>query len=96
MSETPNQPAKPSNYLALAIICTVCCCLPAGIVSIVYAARVNEAYARGDYEMALSHSKNARTWGLVGLIAGAVFLILYMVALFGFGFMSEYWDYGGY
>lgn len=30
------EPAKPNNYLALAIVCTVVlCCLPLGIVGIV-------------------------------------------------------------
>lgn len=33
-----NQPQfPPNNHLALAIITTILCCLPAGIVSIVYA-----------------------------------------------------------
>ena len=30
-------PPKPDNNLVLAIICTICCCLPLGIVGIVKA-----------------------------------------------------------
>ncbi len=87
MSEMENQPPKPSNYLALAIICTVCCCLPAGIVSIIYAARVNEVYARGDYHLADQYSRNARTWGIVGLVVGGIGVIIYL-AIFGFGIFA--------
>ncbi|MBC2840011.1 CD225/dispanin family protein [Robiginitalea sp. SC105] len=82
-----NQPPKPNNYLVLAIICTVCCCLPAGIVSIVYAARVNETYARGEYTLAEQYSSSARTWGIVGLVIGGIGVIIYL-ALFGFGIFA--------
>ena len=78
---------KPSNYLALAIICTVCCCLPAGIVSIVYAARVNETFERGEYELAEKYSSNARTWGIVGLVIGGIGVIIYL-AIFGLGIFA--------
>lgn len=88
------EPQKPSNYLALAIVCTVCCCLPAGIVSIVYAARVNETFARGEYELAEKYSSNAKTWGIVGLVVGGIGVILYL-ALFGFGFFAALMESGG-
>ena len=31
------QPVRPDNYLVVAILTTICCCMPFGIVSIVYA-----------------------------------------------------------
>lgn len=93
MNSTENQPRKPSNYLALAIICTVCCCLPAGIVSIIYAARVNEAYERGDYQLAEQHSSNARTWGIVGVVIGGIGVIIYL-AFFGFGIFAGIMEHG--
>lgn len=34
-------PPKIENYLVPAILVTLCCCVPAGIVAIVYAAQVN-------------------------------------------------------
>lgn len=37
-------PPKPDNNLVLAIICTICCCLPLGIVGIVKASKVNGLY----------------------------------------------------
>ena len=81
--ENETVPAKPNNYLVLAIICTVCCCLPAGIVSIIYAAKVNEAYGRGEYGVAEKASNNAKVWAFVGIGLAAIGYIIYF-AIFGF------------
>ncbi len=50
------------NYLVQAILVTICCCLPAGIVAIVYAAQVNGRVASGDFADAERLSNNAKTW----------------------------------
>ena len=78
---------KPNNYLVLAIISTVFCCLIPGIVSIVNAAKVNEAYALGNYEQAEKASKNANTWAIVGMAIAGFFWILY-IAIFGFAIIG--------
>jgi uncharacterized BrkB/YihY/UPF0761 family membrane protein len=81
------KPRHPQNHLAMAIISTLLCCQPFGIVSIVYAAQVNSKYAAGDYEGAQRSSKNAKTWWIVSVVAAlAVWLILiliYGIAIFG-------------
>ncbi|WP_197513887.1 CD225/dispanin family protein, partial [Mycobacterium sp. 1165178.9] len=38
---------EPDNYLVWAILCTVLCCLPFGIVSIVYSNKVSGLWAQG-------------------------------------------------
>ncbi len=67
------------NYLPQAILVTICCCLPAGIVSIVFAAQVNGKIARGDLIGARSSSNNAKTWAWVafglGIASGIIFAI---------------------
>jgi len=82
-----NKPKRPANYLALAIISTILCCLPAGIVSIVYSTQVNSAYDEGDYDKANRASKNAKTWGIVSIAIAAVgwlvYILIFGVALFG-------------
>ncbi|QLG46381.1 CD225/dispanin family protein [Costertonia aggregata] len=90
-----NQPQKPNNYLVLAIICTVCCCLPAGIVGIVYSSKVNETYANGDYEAAEKASKNAKLWSIIGLSTGVIVLILYFL-IFGFAVFASAMENGGF
>ena len=81
------KPPRPDSYLALAIISTIICCLPLGIVSIIYATKVNSLYADGNYDEAIRASKNAKTWGLVSVGVAVVGLLIYIlifgVAIFG-------------
>ncbi|UOB18201.1 CD225/dispanin family protein [Abyssalbus ytuae] len=90
-----NQPTRPNNYLALAIISTVLCCLPAGIVSIVYSSKVNSLYAEAKYDEAEKASKNAKTWAIVAIAAGALFLIIYF-AIFGVAIFAGMNNAGNY
>jgi hypothetical protein len=82
-----NRPPKPPSYLAIAIISTILCCLPAGIVSIVYATKVNDAYFNEDYEGAQRASNNAKTWAIVSIVVALAGLIIYF-AIFGFAFFA--------
>lgn len=86
---------KPNNYLVLAIISTIFCCLIPGIVSIVNAGKVNEAYALGNYEQAEKASKNAKTWAIVGMAIAGFFWILY-IAIFGFAIIGGLMSTGGF
>lgn len=78
-----NMPLCPKTWLAESILATILCCLPFGIVGIVYAAGVSSKYQMGDYEGAVRASKNAKTWTLVafftGLIVGIVYAVLVAV-----------------
>ena len=49
-NQAPQTPINWVPYLVLSIICTLCCCLPFGIVGIVYAAKINSSMAAGNYE----------------------------------------------
>ena len=63
---TPQVP----NNLVWAILTTLFCCLPAGIVSIVYAARVNGKLAAGDIAGARDSAAKAKKWAIWSAIAG--------------------------
>jgi len=67
-----------------AILSTIFCCLPLGVVSIVFAAQVNSKYQVGDYAGAMDASRKAKTWALAstltGLILGILWLIVVVVA----------------
>lgn len=79
-SNTGTMPkVKPGNYLVLAIITTFFCCQITGVVSIIYAARVNAKWDGGDYAGAEADSKNAKLWGLIGLIGGGIILLILMI-----------------
>jgi hypothetical protein len=69
---------KPENYLVWAILATLCCCLPGGIVAIIYAAQVDTKYNAGDYAGARQSSDNAKLWSMisagVGFVGGALYI----------------------
>jgi uncharacterized membrane protein YvbJ len=71
-----NQPgAIIPNHLVFAILATVLCCLPTGIVSIVYAAQVNTKVAAGDLAGATQASNNAKMWALISLGLGLLSIV---------------------
>ncbi len=69
------------NNLVWAILATLCCCLPAGIVAIVYAAQVDGKLAAGDYHGALSASDNAKMWSWISFGASAAVGVLYALLI---------------
>lgn len=90
MNDQLEQPAQtsqqmpPPNYLAWAIVTTILCCLPFGIVSIVYAAQVNSKWQMGDYEGAKLSSKNAKLWAWISFGIGiAGIIIWFLLVIFG-------------
>ena len=68
---------KPSNYLALAIFTTVCCCLPTGIYAILRAMKVNDYYMMKQYDTAVAATNDANKWSIIGIVLGSVASILY-------------------
>jgi hypothetical protein len=79
--------APPPNYLVWAILTTIFCCLPFGIVSIVFAAQVNSKWQDGDYQGARLSSKNAKLWAWiafgVGIFGAFIWSILALLGVIG-------------
>lgn len=82
-----NMPPRPDNNLVWAILCTVLCCLPLGIVSIIKASSVNNLYDRGDYAGAEAAAKSAKSWAMWGAILAVIGVVLYilLVVVIGVG-----------
>ncbi|MEE4286278.1 MAG: CD225/dispanin family protein [Mariniphaga sp.] len=79
-----SEQVPPPNYLVWAILTTILCCLPFGIVSIVYAAQVNSKWQMGDYQGAKLSSKNAKLWAWVSFGIGiAGIIIWFLLVIFG-------------
>jgi hypothetical protein len=76
------RPPLPDNYLVWAILTTICCCMPLGIVSIVHSSKVNSAYYAGDYEGAIRASEDAKKWAMWSAIVFGICLVLYFLFLF--------------
>lgn len=70
-----------SNYLVQSILVTLFCCLPLGVVAIIFAAQVNGKLAAGDVEGAKSSAKTAKTLCWVSFGGGLAFMILYVILM---------------
>jgi len=64
------------SYLVPAILSTICCCLPFGIVAIVFAAQVNAKLQAGDMQGALEASQKAKTWVWLAVAFGLISTIV--------------------
>lgn len=75
----------PDNYLVWAVLSTVLCCMPLGIVSIIKSSDVNKKWAMGDYEGAQKASRDAKKYAIYGAVSGVVVLIIYFILAIVFG-----------
>jgi hypothetical protein len=73
-------PANVPNYLVQSILVTLCCCLPFGIVAIVFAAQVNSKLAAGDVAGAMDASGKARMWCWIAFGVGILCSIGWFMA----------------
>ena len=69
-------PAIP-NYLVQSILVTLCCCLPLGVVAIVFSAQVNSKLAAGDIAGAQDASNKAKMFAWIGFGLGIVVMIIW-------------------
>ena len=68
----------PNNYLVWAILTTIFCCLPLGVVSIVFSSQVNSKWAMGDAQGALKASNNARNFAIASAVAVLVIGVVWL------------------
>ena len=73
------QPPMPDTYMVWAVLVTVFCCLPFGIVSIVKASQVSSLYSQGRYQEAVAASEAAKKWAIWSAVAGVVISIIVIV-----------------
>lgn len=76
-------PQQPDSFLVWAILGTIFCCLPFGIVSIVYASKVDRLWYAGNYEEAKDAARKARTWFWwsfgIGLVCSLIWILYYII-----------------
>ena len=76
----PNQHgSKPDNYLVFAIITTVLCCLPLGIVSIIHSTKVDNLWNAGQHAEARVAADKAKQFAIYAAIAGVIVIGLYLI-----------------
>ena len=72
---------RPDSYLVWAILSTVMCCVPFGIVAIIKASSVDGLWNQGRYEEARQASKSARNFTLISMLLPLIGLIIYLVLI---------------
>ena len=77
----PQGPMPPSSNMVWAILTTLLCCLPFGIVAIVYASKVDGLWQGGFYDAAYQAANKAKTWSIVAAACGLVGSIIYGVLI---------------
>ena len=65
--------------MVLAIACTVCCCLPFGIVGIIKACKVYGLYLTKQYEAAALMAQDAKKWSIIGIVVGLIIQVIYVI-----------------
>ena len=74
---------KPDNNLVWAILATVLCCLPFGIVAIIKSTQVDSFWAAGRYDEAVQAAADARKWCWVSVIVSVVVIVLCFLLIAG-------------
>jgi hypothetical protein len=69
----------PDNNLVWAILSTILCCLPLGIVAIVKSTQVNSLWAQGQYDAARKSADDAKKFSMWAAIAGIIVIVLYVI-----------------
>ncbi|HEY1785038.1 MAG TPA: CD225/dispanin family protein [Pirellulales bacterium] len=85
----PNQAVSPPplgapqvripTYLVQSILATVFCCMPFGVVAIVYAAQAGARVSAGDYAGAKRASDSAKMWCWIAFGLGCCIVLFYVV-----------------
>ena len=81
LNMAPPGPKGPfsENWLVEAILVTLLCCLPFGVVGIIFAAQVNTKQQAGDSEGAEKSRREAAKWTKLGFWIGLGCIILYVL-----------------
>jgi hypothetical protein len=81
MTQQPPPGQQPPNHLVFAILTTLFCCLPLGIVSIVKASQVSGLWAQGNYAGAQAASASAKKWAMWSAILGIIVFVVYGILI---------------
>ena len=80
----------PPNHLVWAILSTLFCCLPLGIVSIVFAAQVEGKHSSGDVAGAMESSRKAKLFAMISAGVGLAAIVLYIIFIVVLGGLGAF------
>jgi hypothetical protein len=76
----PQRMSVPTN-MVWAVLTTLFCFPPTGIVAIVYASKVSGLLSAGNYAGAVEASKKAKMWSIISVVAFVCFLFIYAAGM---------------
>ena len=79
----------PKTWLVESILATFFCCLPFGVVGIVYAASVSTKFNAGDIDGAIKASQQAGKWTRWSLWIALAGIFIYIVSLLALGTFTK-------
>lgn len=79
--EEEKKQIPPDNNLVWAILSTLICCWPFGVIAIVYAAKVDKLWDRGFHVEAVQASEKSKKWAIISAIMAGVFWLLYVAVI---------------
>lgn len=76
-----NQMPPPDNNLVWAILATVLCCIPFGIVAIIKASKVEELWYQGRHEEAQKAADDAKKWSIYSALSVGIIIVVYIIIM---------------
>ena len=91
LNMAPPGPKGPfsENWLVEAILVTILCCLPFGVVGIIFAAQVNSKQQAGDMEGAEKARREAAKWTKIGFWVGLAWVLLILFHAYYFVYVEK-------
>jgi len=86
-AETPVQPPRPGpvekleTYLIHNILTTILCCLPFGIVGIIFSSQAKKKLESGDHAGAVAEANKAKMWFYIALFSGLAVVVIHVVVI---------------
>lgn len=74
----PIPPGAVPTYLVQSILCTLFCCMPLGVVAIVFAALSTGNVQSGNYAVAMENARMAKTFCWLSFWLGLVPIVLWL------------------
>ncbi len=69
----------PDNNLVWAILATVMCCLPLGVVAIIKSSKVDQLWYQGRHEEAIKAAEDAKKWSIYSAVSIGIIVVLYIL-----------------
>lgn len=71
----------PDNHMVWAILSTILCCMPLGVVAIIKASKVEQLWYQGFHAEAQKTADDAKKWSIYSAVSIGAIIVLYIVIM---------------